>query len=182
MNVNVKIFFIILMISSSASGTTILGDVFQAYYPTSNSWSNFQCVICHSVGDLRNPYGQAFENNGANNGALNAIRAMDSDGDGYTNEDEILAGSNPGDPNSDVTNVPAPNTGGGNNGSFGQDSTSFETDSENANMLGNTSCSADMQRNSIPTTEIPSILFFILILSAPMMVLLGLKSEVTQTS
>ncbi len=58
------------------------------------------CSICHtsSIPSL-NPYGSAFRNAGRNAAALGAIEGQDSDGDGFTNLQEINALKFPGDPN-----------------------------------------------------------------------------------
>lgn len=56
------------------------------------------CLNCHNNpngGGSRNPYGMAYEANGKNFGS---IEALDSDGDGFTNLEEINALTFPGDP------------------------------------------------------------------------------------
>ena len=52
----------------------------------------------HEFVDTLNPFGIAYNNNGASQGAIEAIADLDSDGDGYTNEVEILADRFPGNP------------------------------------------------------------------------------------
>jgi mono/diheme cytochrome c family protein len=56
------------------------------------------CNACHTNGggtDL-NPFGQAFKKAGKNPVAFDAIAKLDSDGDGFANDDEAKAQANPG--------------------------------------------------------------------------------------
>lgn len=64
------------------------------------------CAACHiSGGGSQNTgYGRAFLAAGATLEAFDRIAKMDSDGDSYTNIDEIQARSNPGDPKSTPKN------------------------------------------------------------------------------
>ncbi|MFQ6052965.1 MAG: thrombospondin type 3 repeat-containing protein [Candidatus Bathyarchaeia archaeon] len=57
------------------------------------------CNVCHerASGGPLNAFGTDYGKSGRNMGA---ISALDSDGDGYTNGDELAAGSFPGDPDS----------------------------------------------------------------------------------
>ena len=75
------------------------------------------CQWCHyefgydGSGDIDatlNDYGRDYLNNGRNAAALSAIKGVDSDGDGYSNADEIAAIRFPGDPGDDPSKVPAP--------------------------------------------------------------------------
>ena len=76
------------------------------------------CQLCHSTygydaphGDILatlNPYGVDFLSHGASAAAVVAIEGLDSDGDGFSNADEIAAVRYPGDPNDDPTKVTAP--------------------------------------------------------------------------
>lgn len=78
-------------------------DVFTARYDAASTKLN-SCALCHSVATGLNPYGFAVESELGNKGddlqaALTAIESRDSDGDGYSNLDEIQARTWPGDPN-----------------------------------------------------------------------------------
>jgi hypothetical protein len=77
------------------------GD-FAAQYPTSPLGSS--CTICHTSVPTMNPYGAALKANGGTGGNIDpatftAVEGADSDGDGFTNAEEIAAGTFPGDPN-----------------------------------------------------------------------------------
>jgi hypothetical protein len=75
------------------------------------------CQWCHytygydgagNISETMNPYGAAFKAAGRNSDAVTAIDDQDSDGDGYSNKDEIQANRYPGDPDDDPSKVPAP--------------------------------------------------------------------------
>ncbi len=75
------------------------------------------CEWCHYTygydahGDILktlNPYGKAYHDAGSDTNAVVAIEALDSDGDGYSNIDEIAAIRYPGDADDDPTKVEAP--------------------------------------------------------------------------
>lgn len=77
------------------------------------------CQHCHDsdvygydgAGDIENtmnPYGIAYKAAGRNAAAITAIDIVDSDGDGYTNADEIEAGTFPGNENDHPGLTPAP--------------------------------------------------------------------------
>jgi len=53
------------------------------------------CITCHSSMPNLNPYGDDFQDNGF---SFDAIEQMDSDDDGFSNIDEINAGTFLGDP------------------------------------------------------------------------------------
>ncbi|MCP4750601.1 MAG: hypothetical protein GY866_06890 [Proteobacteria bacterium] len=55
-----------------------------------------------------NPYGNAYKAAGKTAAAITTIDNDDSDGDGYTNREEILANSFPGDASDDASMKPAP--------------------------------------------------------------------------
>ncbi len=58
------------------------------------------CMLCHTNGggSSLTKYGKDFLRNGASIAALRRIEKLDSDNDGFSNIDEILSRSNPGDP------------------------------------------------------------------------------------
>lgn len=75
------------------------------------------CQWCHhsygydESGDIMttlNRYGIDYLTNGRNVGALTAIAGLDSDGDGFSNADEIAAVRYPGSADDDPTKTPAP--------------------------------------------------------------------------
>jgi hypothetical protein len=59
------------------------------------------CQVCHvrASGGPMNSFGEDF----VSYGSVDAIGELDSDDDGFSNEDELAAGSLPGDPNSTPT-------------------------------------------------------------------------------
>jgi hypothetical protein len=74
-------------------------DLSAAYdqYPYIQNSRLDSCTLCHQSGSFaRNPYGQAYQGSGRN---FAAIEILDSDGDGYTNLEEIMALSFPGNAN-----------------------------------------------------------------------------------
>ncbi len=75
------------------------------------------CQWCHykygydgsgNILDTMNEYGKDYHDHGRNASAIGNIEALDSDGDGYTNIQEIDADRFPGDPNDDPGKVVAP--------------------------------------------------------------------------
>ncbi|HEU5448575.1 MAG TPA: thrombospondin type 3 repeat-containing protein [Acidimicrobiia bacterium] len=81
---------------------------FNSRYQTSGSRLD-NCTTCHASSspsaDNLNPYGADF---GAANHDFGAIEGKDSDGDGFSNVDEIKAGTLPGDPNDNPNKKPEP--------------------------------------------------------------------------
>jgi len=108
--------------------------VFETAYPFVKGTKLDQCTTCHSGGksgkstfgscqwchfttsygttgdylDTLNSYGLAYNGAGRNAAALQTIESIDSDGDGYTNIDEINTLHYPGDATDDPTKVAAP--------------------------------------------------------------------------
>lgn len=76
------------------------------YHPDQSSpLGEAKCGICHTTPPHRNPYGKDLKKlvDGSPDGMLTsamlkAVEGLDSDGDGYTNGEEIAQGFLPGDP------------------------------------------------------------------------------------
>lgn len=75
------------------------------------------CQWCHysygydgsgNILDTMNSYGTDYHDNGRNAAAIETIEDLDSDGDGYTNLEEITANRFPGDATDDPSQVVAP--------------------------------------------------------------------------
>jgi hypothetical protein len=67
--------------------------------------AKFGCGTCHvnqAGGGQRNPFGSDYGKVGLSAGDkyTDKLGAMDSDGDGHSNDQEFKAGTNPGDPKS----------------------------------------------------------------------------------
>jgi hypothetical protein len=81
---------------------------FNSRYKTSGSRLD-TCTTCHASSspsrENLNPYGADFA---AANHDFGAIEGKDSDGDGFSNVDEIKAGTFPGDPNENPNQKPEP--------------------------------------------------------------------------
>jgi len=74
---------------------------FEAAYPAAVGSRIDTCSLCHSSGSARNTYGAAYKNAGHQ---FAPIEADDSDGDGFTNLEEIVALTFPGN----ASDPPAP--------------------------------------------------------------------------
>ena len=83
-------------------------SAFNDRYKTARSHLD-TCSTCHASSspsrENLNPYGKDF---GVANHDFGAIEAKDSDGDGFSNIDEIKAGTFPGDPNENPSHKPEP--------------------------------------------------------------------------
>lgn len=94
-----------LLVSPAQSKPEYLSE-FNSRYKTSRSRLD-TCSTCHSSstpsGENLNPYGADFA--GANRD-FGAIEGKDSDGDGFSNIDEIKAETFPGDPNENPDKKP----------------------------------------------------------------------------
>lgn len=77
------------------------------------------CQYCHDrcgyeephkapFSETLNAYGRAYLDNGRNQAAIEAIKSLDSDGDGYSNQIEIAATRYPGDAKDDPSKIAAP--------------------------------------------------------------------------
>ncbi|MET0167405.1 MAG: hypothetical protein ABW318_20680 [Vicinamibacterales bacterium] len=97
-----------LMIVMFTPGTVLAntGDAsaFNTKYSTAGTRidATTNCQVCHTSsnpvlnGPALNGYGSAYKANGRNSGAFEAIKSLDSDGDGFTNLVEIQARTFPG--------------------------------------------------------------------------------------
>lgn len=92
-----------LSVLALGSYLTNFNSQYDAQYQTAGSKLD-SCNLCHPGGNTGqlNPYAVAFAASGHNFGT---IESADSDGDGFTNIEEIAAGTFPGDPN-DFPNAP----------------------------------------------------------------------------
>ena len=122
MNLKIVCVILIVVVGALAGASEIFFGRFQKFYnPDPNSdLAKATCRTCHSIENgppIRNPYGSRLEGliNHDNDGTLNGgvttddmiyIENEDADGDGYTNLEEIVAGTLPGDPNSHPSSHP----------------------------------------------------------------------------
>ena len=100
---NRKIALLVLLLTAialagvpEASSQESYKAAFEANYPSSVGTRIDQCLVCHTTNFnfTRNPYGTDYEKNGHN---FNIIEPLDSDGDGFTNINEIRNLTFPGD-------------------------------------------------------------------------------------
>lgn len=93
---------------SPAQSTPEYLSQFNSRYKTQGTKLD-SCLTCHTApsggADNVNPYGKDF---GADNHDFGAVESKDSDGDGFSNVDEIKVGTFPGDPNDNPNNKQAP--------------------------------------------------------------------------
>ncbi len=75
----------------------------EARYPNIANSRIDTCSLCHTSAPALNPYGSAYKSAGRNSAALAAIEPLDSDGDGWTNLQEIIALTFPGNLNDHPT-------------------------------------------------------------------------------
>ena len=109
---------VMVALSKPQSGSAAPGDLSSAVskYPILNGSSLQTCDLCHtaSIPSL-NPYGAAYKSNGRNTAAFGLIENLDSDGDGFSNIQEINSLTFPGNrasfpsiPTATKTNAPLP--------------------------------------------------------------------------
>ncbi len=91
---------LLLRTPTPASATPSFLGLAESQYPSIVGSRIDSCNLCHVPNAIPslNAYGTAFLNNGLNAAALVAIENLDSDGDGFTNIQEIRALTFPGDP------------------------------------------------------------------------------------
>lgn len=89
---------------TSGGKTTTLGSCQWCHYKTNYGADLSEATLLTTL----NSYGLAYKNAGRDTAALQTIRGLDSDGDGFTNEAEILALTYPGDGTDNPNNVAAP--------------------------------------------------------------------------
>ena len=87
---------VLVGVAVSALALSSYLDLFNTQYGTKGTKLD-SCNVCHTTEPALNPYGTDYAANGYN---FVSIEALDSDGDGYTNIDEINAGTFPGNKNS----------------------------------------------------------------------------------
>jgi hypothetical protein len=88
----------------SGDKTITLGSCQWCHYKTDYGKDLSEATLLTTL----NPYGTDYIKNGRGAGALQAINGIDSDGDNFTNQAEIVAETYPGDAMDDPTKVPAP--------------------------------------------------------------------------
>ncbi len=72
----------------TAHATSSMRNAWRAAYPNvCTTLYNLNCAVCHTTAPDLNSYGEDYLANGEN---FRAIEGLDSDGDGYTNGQEIL--------------------------------------------------------------------------------------------
>jgi hypothetical protein len=94
------------LLVSPAQSTPEYMSQFNAKYNTRGSKLD-SCMTCHTTqaggAENMNPYGTDF---GKNNHDFGAVEGLDSDGDGFSNIDEIKADTFPGDKNDNPNSKP----------------------------------------------------------------------------
>jgi len=85
--------FGVFVMSESASAKDTILNSFISAYPATGGSALANCTTCHTSVPTLNPYGSALKASGLN---FTAIEGLDSDGDGFTNLQEIRNLTNPG--------------------------------------------------------------------------------------
>lgn len=95
---------------------TTLKDTYR--WPAGTDAEKASCNVCHAGPPKRNDFGRAVEESWERTGgdtltvaAIEAIQNEDTDGDGYTNAEELRQGFLPGDASSTPRGVPRPPVG-----------------------------------------------------------------------
>ncbi len=102
---NIFVVSVVAVMLALGSAVTVFANTgalvdFNAQYP-GNTFNN-SCSICHTHVPALNPYGKALLDAGGTGSVISdatfvAVEPLDSDKDGFTNLQEILAGTFPGD-------------------------------------------------------------------------------------
>jgi len=95
-------YFLVLFVCALLSLTLISVAPGRRFRPKKlpDRGANFGCYTCHiKPGGPRNPFGKDYEEVGVKAGDVytEALGKMDSDGDGFTNDEEFAANAHPGD-------------------------------------------------------------------------------------
>jgi uncharacterized membrane protein len=108
--------FLLLIAATASEAKPKFLVVFNTYYKPdpSSAVGKAECAICHDGPPKRNVYGKDLKKllDASDNGELTAdmlkqVESIDSDGDGWSNGDEIKQGFLPGDPSSHPNGKPA---------------------------------------------------------------------------
>jgi Bacterial Ig-like domain len=96
----VLVIAVVLAAGGTAYAVSGYLTAFEGAYPAAVGTRIDACLLCHvnanpNQGSARNPFGSAYSSGGHNFDA--ALEALDSDGDGFTNLEEITALTFPGD-------------------------------------------------------------------------------------
>ena len=83
-------------------------DTFIAHFPAADNTRLDACVTCHTTVPVTNAFGADYKAKGRNDAALSTLEPIDSDGDGWTNLQEIQALKFPGDPADHPPGAPPP--------------------------------------------------------------------------
>jgi len=109
LSILLALIFVLGFARISLADTGAFAD-FNTQYPG----TSYGCTLCHTSPPTTNPYGAALVAQGAMATNITpamfvAVEGLDSDGDGFSNIDEINAGTLPGDPTS-FPSFPPPDT------------------------------------------------------------------------
>jgi predicted ferric reductase len=102
LSLSYKLAILVCMLLSLAVASDVSGRPFRLG-KLPDEGANFGCATCHvTPGGPRNPFGHDYEKVAIKAGDkyTEELGQMDSDGDGFTNDEEFAAGTNPGDANS----------------------------------------------------------------------------------